>query len=108
MTHFKLSAPRLQPVHQAQPGTSPFHPFADASYFHRVIGLLHSARKTKGISLQDLAVLSGLRESVITRAERDGTVPACSEFKAWTEALGISWDQLWSLGFPLENRNEAC
>lgn len=111
MTHFRLSAPQLHSLHPsraAAPSPRPhIHPFADANYFQRVIGLLHSARRRKGVSLQQLAALSGLRKNVIIRAEKEGIVPTCGEFKAWTQALGISWDQLWSMGFPLEGRNEA-
>jgi limonene-1,2-epoxide hydrolase len=74
--------------------------YADSFYIQRVISYLKSVRKARKLSQQELARRSGLRVSVIRRAEREGRVPKTREFKAWAKALGLSWEQVWSACLP--------
>ena len=75
-------------------------PFADSHYLLHVIGHLHHARMEKGLSLTEVARKAGVRRSLIDRAEQDCLIPSCRDLKAWTAALGLTWEQIWSDCFP--------
>ncbi|MES2439309.1 MAG: helix-turn-helix transcriptional regulator [Verrucomicrobiota bacterium] len=74
--------------------------FADAHYLRRVITCLETVRKERGIGLEELTRQAGLRKGVISRAERLGVIPGVLEFKAWSRALGLPWEEVWSMSFP--------
>ncbi|MES2661427.1 MAG: helix-turn-helix transcriptional regulator [Verrucomicrobiota bacterium] len=76
------------------------NPFADGIYLRKMISSLELARKGRRIGLRELTLKSGLKRGTISRAERQGRIPPCREFKAWVGALDLSWDQLWTCNFP--------
>ncbi len=76
------------------------HPFADGCYILRVIAYLRKARKQQGLGIREITQKSGVKKGMISKAEKQGCIPSCREFKAWTQALGVSWEHLWSRNFP--------
>jgi transcriptional regulator with XRE-family HTH domain len=77
------------------------HAFADVRYLMHVIAFLSAERTDKKIGLSQLARRSKLNEKMISRAESGNYIPSTREFKAWTRALGFSWEEIWSLCFPM-------
>lgn len=80
--------------------TIPFQPYSDHHYLTCVIDYLKQARTGQRLSLQQVARLAGISKSVIARAERDGVVPTTANFKAWSAALGLSWERVWTASLP--------
>jgi ribosome-binding protein aMBF1 (putative translation factor) len=78
--------------------------FSDSHYLRQVIRLLRTERKRKGFSMQELTSRAKLRDGVILQAEKHGVIPSCRELRVWAKSLGITWEQLWSLAFPLSDR----
>lgn len=76
------------------------HPFADANYLQNVIGCLVTARQEKQIGVRDLARRARLKETTISQAEKGAVIPCSHEFRAWSLALGLSWEQVWTLSLP--------
>ena len=76
------------------------HEFADASYLRRVIANLEAIRKQQRVGLQEATRRAGLRKGVIGQAVKHGVIPPVREFKAWSRALGIPWEELCSTSFP--------
>jgi ribosome-binding protein aMBF1 (putative translation factor) len=74
--------------------------YADHWYIMRVILYLERMRKARKMSRRDLARRSGLSMSLIRRAEQGVSIPKSKDFKAWAEALGLSWEQVWSECLP--------
>jgi hypothetical protein len=76
------------------------HPFADVSYLQNVIGCLATTRLEKQIGVRDLARRARLKETTIRKAEKGATIPCSHEFRAWSLALGLSWEQVWTQSLP--------
>lgn len=76
------------------------HPFADASYLQNVIGCLATTRLEKQIGVRDLARRARLKETTISKAEMGASIPCSHEFRAWSLALGLSWEQVWTQSLP--------
>lgn len=93
----QVSIARVVPV---PPPLPPRLPFADSLYLSQVIGHLKRTRIEQGLSLHALALRSRLKRSVIDHAEQRGNVLNSREFKAWSAALGLCWNQVWSDCFP--------
>lgn len=74
--------------------------YADSAYLHQVILHLRKARMEKGLSLANVTKRARLKRGVVERAERNGTFPTTREFKAWTAALGLQWDDVWTAALP--------
>jgi DNA-binding XRE family transcriptional regulator len=70
--------------------------FSDAAYLLEVIGHLTRVRIHLDLTMGQVARRAGLSESAIDRAENDGCIPCSREFKAWSAALGQSWEKVWS------------
>lgn len=87
--HISVLAPPAKP-----------HPFADSQYLLQVIGHLKQMRIRQGLSLRDVAVRSRIKRDVINQAEQNGSILKSREFRAWSAALGTSWEQVWSDCFP--------
>lgn len=85
---------------KAPPTSIQLHAFADVHYLRGIISHLESARKRKGIRVGELTQLAGLRKGIIRHAERNGVIPKTKEFRAWANALELSWEQVWSASFP--------
>jgi lambda repressor-like predicted transcriptional regulator len=79
------------------------HPFADGRYLVRVISYLREVRKERGITLRELSSQCGVKLKILSEAERENVIPPSREFKAWANALDVSWEQLWSWNFPLSS-----
>jgi hypothetical protein len=47
-----------------------------------------------------VAKRAGIRQFVIARAEELGITPPVSQFKAWSKALGLSWNRVWADSLP--------
>lgn len=75
-------------------------PFTDSRYLRQVIDHLKRARLAQGVSLQALTLRAGIKPWVIDQAEQFRSIPNSRDFKAWSSALGFSWDQVWSDCFP--------
>lgn len=73
---------------------------SDSEYLLVVIHHLARTRTALGLSLRDVARLAKVKKSVIDLAEQDCRIPTCREFKAWSAALGLSWEELWSACCP--------
>lgn len=78
-------------------------PRSDLGYILRVISYLKRVRKNQGLSLKEVTRRAGVRKGLINRAEREGFIPRTSEFRAWAEALGLSWERVWSQALPVAN-----
>ncbi|RYG93452.1 MAG: XRE family transcriptional regulator [Alphaproteobacteria bacterium] len=87
------------------PVSPPSHqPFADRCYLQQVINHLASTRRQKRLGLREVARRSGLKLKTLSRAEKEGIVPASREFRAWAEALGFSWEQVWTFSLPSQKQ----
>ena len=80
------------------------HGFSDSRYLRQVISLLRRERKRNEIGIKELTARAKLRDGVILRAEKHGIVPSCREFRAWAKSLGIPWEKVWTLAFPLADQ----
>ncbi|RYD29936.1 MAG: XRE family transcriptional regulator [Verrucomicrobiaceae bacterium] len=76
------------------------HPFADVNYLQSVVGCLTMARQEKQIGVSEVARKARVKEATIHRAERGESIPCTHEFRAWSLALGLSWEQVWTLSLP--------
>ncbi|RYD48540.1 MAG: XRE family transcriptional regulator [Verrucomicrobiaceae bacterium] len=76
------------------------HPFADMNYFQSVIDCLTTTRKEQQLEVRDVARRAKVKEATIRRAERDGAIPRSDEFRAWSMALGMTWEQVWTISLP--------
>lgn len=76
------------------------HPFADVNYLQNVIGCLATTRVEKQIGVRELARRARLKETTISKAEKGTAIPCSHEFRAWSLALGMSWEQVWTLSLP--------
>ncbi|RYD21567.1 MAG: XRE family transcriptional regulator [Verrucomicrobiaceae bacterium] len=74
--------------------------FADTHYLHNVIGCLTEARREKQIGVREVARRARLKEATISKAEQGAVIPRSHEFRAWSRALGLSWEQVWTLSLP--------
>lgn len=79
--------------------------YADHLYIMRVILYLERLRKSRKMSRRDLARRSGLSMNLIRRAEKGVSIPKSKDFKAWAEALGLSWEQVWSECLPKKSES---
>jgi DNA-binding XRE family transcriptional regulator len=70
--------------------------FSDAAYLLEVIGHLTLVRIHLDLTQGQVARRAGLSERAIDRAENDGYIPCCNELKAWSAALGLPWEKVWS------------
>ncbi|HEX7262068.1 MAG TPA: helix-turn-helix domain-containing protein [Luteolibacter sp.] len=71
---------------------------------HQVIDHLKRARVEKRLSLEEVARRAQVKRHVISMAEQQGNSLNSRDFKAWTSALGLSWNQVWSDCFPGNRR----
>lgn len=95
------TAPHPNPA--TRPGSEISQPtlrFTDSLYLSRVAGFLRAERKRQKLSISQVARLAGVKRSLIDRAEQDGYIPCCRDFKAWSLALGIDWEELWTASCP--------
>jgi ribosome-binding protein aMBF1 (putative translation factor) len=101
------TAPELRPGSGRQPfPANPLqHVFSDSHYLRHVIRLLRKERKRLGLDVQEVATRARLKEGVINSAEQKGVIPTCREFRAWAKSLGLQWEQLWTLAFPMADAN---
>jgi ribosome-binding protein aMBF1 (putative translation factor) len=74
--------------------------FTDSVYLSRVVAHLKQARQLQGLDVQYVAKRAGIRQFVIARAEELGITPPVSQFKAWSKALGLSWNRVWADSLP--------
>jgi len=81
------------------------HSFSDSHYLRQIIRVLRNERKRRGLDVRQLAARAKLKEGVITKAENNGMVPSSREFRNWAKSLGLQWEQLWTLAFPLAETN---
>lgn len=84
------------------------HPFADRCYLQQVINHLAAVRREKRLGLRELARRAGLKMTTVSRAEREGMVPATRDFRAWAQALGLSWEQVWTFSLPESQPVNRC
>lgn len=75
-------------------------PFTDVNYLQNVIGCLATTRLEKQIGVRELARRARLKETTISKAEKGAVIPCSHEFRAWSLALGLSWEQVWTLSLP--------
>ncbi len=57
---------------------------------------VHAARRTRLLSLEQLAELSGVSRSMISKVERGQAVPSTTVLAKLAEALGVTFSQLMS------------
>jgi ribosome-binding protein aMBF1 (putative translation factor) len=74
--------------------------FEDTAYLHQVILFLKQTRQRQGLSLAKLTKKAGLKRGVIERAERNSRFPTTREFKDWSKALGLVWENVWTAALP--------
>lgn len=55
------------------------------------------------MTLRELSFQSGVKLKILSKAERESVIPPSREFKAWANALNVSWEQLWSWNFPISS-----
>lgn len=70
--------------------------YGDRQCLIRVIQYLARRRQRMGVSLASVARKAKVRPSLIEVAEARFVVPNSRQFKAWSEALGVSWDEVWN------------
>jgi transcriptional regulator with XRE-family HTH domain len=59
--------------------------------------IIKRARTTKGLSQRQLATLSGVTPSFVTKIEAGDTLPGYERCMALARALGLEIEELWSL-----------
>jgi hypothetical protein len=74
--------------------------FEDTAYLSHVILHLKQVRQQQGLSLAKLTKKSRLKRGIIERAERNSRFPSTREFKAWSKALGLVWEDVWTAALP--------
>jgi hypothetical protein len=74
--------------------------FEDSAYLDQVIHHLKRTRLQQGVSLAKLTKKAGLKRGIIERAERNGNFPSTRHFKAWSKALGLVWEDVWTAALP--------
>jgi transcriptional regulator with XRE-family HTH domain len=74
--------------------------FCDSNYLMHVIDYLTRTRIEHGMSRQELALRARIHPSVIDQVEQHRRIPNTQDFKAWSAALGLSWNQVWSDCLP--------
>ncbi len=98
-----LNAPVLAKVsHQGASTTSfPWESrFTDNIYLLRVVAHLKCVRESKGLGIHRVARRAGIKTSAIIQAEQSGIIPRVHQFKAWSAALGLSWERVWTDSLP--------
>jgi hypothetical protein len=96
----ELHHPRQRRIESSSARPRSATSFADSRYLHRVIGHLKHERIRQGLSVREVARRSRIRKGAIDEAEKNGEVLNSRDFKAWSNALGIPWDQVWSDCLP--------
>ena len=57
---------------------------------------LKAARRTRGLAIWGLSVLSGVSPSLLTAIEKWGYVPSANTRKRIAEALGLQVEDIWT------------
>lgn len=76
------------------------HTFRDHDYLRNMVGCLAETRRERRIGIREVARRSRLKEDTISKAEKGAIIPRSHEFRAWADALGLSWEQVWTLSLP--------
>lgn len=82
--------------YDARKNSEPNFAFRDDRYLSAVISHLKDVRLAKSIEIERLSRRAALKRNIIRHAETRNFVPNSSQLKAWSSALGIQWEDLWS------------
>jgi len=70
---------------------------SDSHYLTNIIDFLKLQRQIRGFSRAELTHKARLSKGLIERAESKKQFPTTREFKGWCAALGLKWEDVWTL-----------
>ncbi len=83
----------------SDPG-SPQSAFSDVYYLGKILEFLLGIRLENGWTIEEVAHKAKLKHTLISQAEHKETLPNSREFRKWSGALGLEWEETWSAVLP--------
>ena len=76
--------------------SSPQNPYSDSYYLGKILELLLGVRLENGWTIEEVARKAKLKHGLIFQAEQKTAIPNSREFRKWSAALGLEWEETWS------------